>query len=92
MKGYVLFWGWAFAAITVAVALLKHESDHYEEAARAKRWAQHRARALKHQGSAAGADWSHRKEEIRLAYMKLWEVVSAVSHLACLARVDKNGA
>eukprot|EP00775_Hariotina_reticulata_P008729 gene8729-8910_t len=75
LKGYVLFWGWAFAAITVAVALLKHESDHYEEAARAQRRAKHRARAMQQQGSAVGADWAHRKDEIRLAYLKLWEVV-----------------
>jgi len=37
LKGYVTFWGWVFAAVTIAVALFKHESDHYEEAARAKR-------------------------------------------------------
>ncbi|KAF8059178.1 hypothetical protein HT031_005350 [Scenedesmus sp. PABB004] len=86
LRGYISFWGWAFAAITVAIACLKTESDHYVTAAEERRKA--RAAAAARRGDAARragglravpSGWadiaSHRRAEISAAYVQLWEVV-----------------
>jgi hypothetical protein len=33
LKGYICFWGWAFTAITLAIALFKQEEDHLADSA-----------------------------------------------------------
>jgi hypothetical protein len=35
LKGYISFWGWAFTAVTLAIALFKQEEDHLADSAAA---------------------------------------------------------
>lgn len=56
LKGYVSFWGWAFTAVTVAIALFKTEYDHplMVDARERRREARHGAKAATANGAAKG--------------------------------------
>lgn len=44
LRGYIIFWGCAFTLVTLAIALWKHESDHYTEARERRRQRQRKAK------------------------------------------------
>ncbi|WIA38680.1 hypothetical protein OEZ86_001986 [Tetradesmus obliquus] len=54
LKGYIAFWGWAFTAVTLAIALFKQEEDHLADSAAA----------------AAAADEAHEKQQRKAGSVK----------------------
>eukprot|EP00879_Flechtneria_rotunda_P017194 GHRR01018010.1.p1 GENE.GHRR01018010.1~~GHRR01018010.1.p1 ORF type:complete len:390 (+),score=144.30 GHRR01018010.1:480-1649(+) len=74
LKGYVLFWGWVFTVVTLAIAVFKHETERYVEAASNKQQASQQVHDVVN-GYLPSKDWGHRRTEIVAAYMQLWGVV-----------------
>lgn len=88
LRGYVLFWGWAFTAVTLAIALLKQESPEYDESAANAQQRRRKQQAKAASGGSAmggaAGDWGARVAEIRRAYHKLWGVVRGVAWAAAV--------